>query len=393
MNTPKAGGAASSRPLAERVLAGEQRAVARLISGLEDGDPAAVGEMRSLRGRSGRAHLIGITGPPGSGKSTLTDKLIGVLRARGARVGVLAVDPSSPFTGGAILGDRLRMQGHATDPGVFIRSLASRGRLGGLSRATQAAARVLDAAGYDYVVIETVGVGQSEVDIVKIADTVVLVSVPGLGDDIQVIKAGIMEIGDVFVVNKSDREGSDRVVREIRGMLETAAALKRAALPEPVDTLSGRGAAGLGAAGLGAATGPGLPGAGQGRQAPAPLSGEALSHHLTESANSVKLADDSGLPPVLKTVAETGEGVEELVDAILAHRAGLAASGALEARRLEGIRAEMRALIAFRLLDALEGGAGRAREDALSRAVLGGDADVYGASEELFSSIAKGEAK
>ncbi|MDA8425425.1 MAG: methylmalonyl Co-A mutase-associated GTPase MeaB, partial [Treponema sp.] len=203
---------------------GDMRAVARLISGLENADPAAEAVLRALRG-GGQSHVVGITGPPGSGKSTLTDKLIGALRSRDLRVGVLAVDPSSPFTGGAILGDRLRMQHHATDEGVFIRSLASRGTLGGLSRATAASVRVLEAAGYDWIVVETVGVGQSEVDIVKLADTVVLVSVPGLGDDIQVIKAGIMEIGDIFVVNKSDRDGADRVVREIRGMLETAAAL------------------------------------------------------------------------------------------------------------------------------------------------------------------------
>ena len=173
--------------LASRCLDGDTRAVARLISLLEDGDRKAFGTLAALKGRSGMAHVIGITGPPGSGKSTLTDKLIGDFRLRGLRVGVIAVDPSSPFSGGAILGDRLRMQGHATDPGVFIRSLASRGRLGGLSKATAFAVRALEAAGYDIVIIETVGVGQSEVDIVKVADTVVLVSVPGLGDDIQVI--------------------------------------------------------------------------------------------------------------------------------------------------------------------------------------------------------------
>lgn len=173
--------------IAARVAGGDVRALARLITWLEDADPEAVPVMRALSARPRRSQVIGVTGPPGSGKSTLVDKLITEARRRGARVGVLAVDPSSPFTGGAILGDRLRMQGHATDEGVFIRSLASRGRLGGITSATQACVRAMDASGCDYVLVETVGVGQSEVDIVRVADTVVLVAVPGLGDDIQVI--------------------------------------------------------------------------------------------------------------------------------------------------------------------------------------------------------------
>ena len=176
--------------------------------------------MKTIYPRSGRAHFIGITGSPGAGKSTLVDKIIREFKERGKSVGVVAVDPSSPFTGGAILGDRLRMQSHALDPDVFIRSMGSRGSLGGLSHATYEAALILDACGKDVVLIETVGVGQSEVDIVKIADTVCLVLVPGMGDDIQIMKAGIMEIADVFVVNKADRDGADKIVREDNVMLD-----------------------------------------------------------------------------------------------------------------------------------------------------------------------------
>lgn len=361
--------------LSGRVIAGEPRAVARLISGLEDGDPAALEAMRALRGRSGRAHLIGITGPPGAGKSTLSDKMITSLRERGSRVGVLAVDPSSPFSGGAILGDRLRMNAHATDEGVFIRSLASRGQLGGLSRATQSAARVLDAAGYDYILIETVGVGQSEVDVVKLADTVILISVPGLGDDIQTIKAGIMEIGDIFVVNKADRDGADRVVREIRSMLETAQSLKAhqvAPASQSVDTLAGR----------------------------SPELAADMAHHRSSASgvfnpelaplDNGETTDEWTIPPVIKTVAETGEGVEELVEAVLAHRARLLATGELETRRFEAARAELRSLIAYRLMDALEGKAGRAREDALARAALDGETDLYTAADELFAALVQG---
>jgi LAO/AO transport system kinase len=206
--------------LAERVLAGEVRAAARLMRLIDDAQPAAEQELRALFPRTGRAQMVGITGNPGAGKSTLVDRLIAHLRAAGKTVGVLAVDPTSPFTGGAILGDRIRMQDHALDPGVFIRSLATRGQLGGLSRATSDCARVLDAMGKDVVLIETVGVGQDEVEVCRLAHTTVVVVVPGLGDDIQAIKAGILEVADLFAVNKSDREGADRTVRDLRSMLE-----------------------------------------------------------------------------------------------------------------------------------------------------------------------------
>ena len=206
--------------LAEQVLEGNIRAAARLMRDIDDGRPQAIEELKQLYPRTGSAFIIGITGPPGAGKSTLVDQLTASFRARGKKVGVVAIDPTSPFTGGAILGDRIRMNRHSCDEGVFIRSLATRGALGGLSRSTSDVALVMDALGMDIIIIETVGVGQDEVDIVKEAHTTCVVMVPGLGDDIQAIKAGILEIGDIFVVNKADREGADRTARELGTMLE-----------------------------------------------------------------------------------------------------------------------------------------------------------------------------
>jgi LAO/AO transport system kinase len=205
--------------LAERVLAGDPRAVARAISLVEDEAADAAPLVRELFPKTGRAYLVGVTGPPGAGKSTLVDRLIAAWRAAGRTVGVVAVDPTSPFTGGAILGERVRMQAHAGDPGVFIRSMATRGHLGGLASTTGDAAIVLDAAGKDLILIETVGVGQDEVDIVRTADVSVVVIVPGAGDEVQALKAGIMEIADIFVVNKADREGADRTAASIEAML------------------------------------------------------------------------------------------------------------------------------------------------------------------------------
>ena len=209
----------NARPLSERVIEGDARAIARAISLIENEAPAGVDLIGKIFPQTGRAYLVGVTGPPGAGKSTLVDRLIAEIRRAGLTVGVIAVDPTSPFTGGAVLGDRVRMSAHFNDPGVFIRSMATRGHLGGLARATSDVALVLDAAGKDVVIIETVGVGQDEVDVVRSADISIVVLVPGTGDEVQALKAGIMEIADIFVVNKADREGADRLVQSIAANL------------------------------------------------------------------------------------------------------------------------------------------------------------------------------
>lgn len=206
--------------LVQGVLQGNRRSLAKTITLIENNEPRAQKIISMLYPKTGKAHIIGVTGPTGSGKSTLIEKIIGELRKRGKTVGVVAVDPTSPFTGGAFLGDRVRMQEHSTDEGVFIRSMATRNALGGLSKATRDAIHVLDASGKDMIIVETVGAGQSEVEIVKVAHTVIVVLAPGLGDDIQAIKAGIMEIGDIFIVNKADRENADKATSDIQAMLE-----------------------------------------------------------------------------------------------------------------------------------------------------------------------------
>ncbi len=231
--------------LVDRVRRGDVRAMARAISLVEDDAPQAPDIVRALFPSTGRAYMVGVTGPPGAGKSTLVDRLSLELRRRDETVGIIAVDPTSPYTGGAILGDRVRMQAQAGDDGVFIRSMATRGHLGGLARATHEAACVLDAAGKDWVVIETVGVGQDEVDIVRTADVAIVTLVPGTGDEVQALKAGIMEIADIFVVNKSDREGADRLVASVEGMLALDDAVPGEWRPPVVRTQATTGA-GLG---------------------------------------------------------------------------------------------------------------------------------------------------
>lgn len=214
--------AARASELAQRLLAGDRRATARLITLVENNEPGVERALAEIFPHTGKAHLIGITGPPGAGKSTMTDKLIGIARAQGKKVGVICVDPSSPFSGGAILGDRIRMQEHSADSNVFIRSIGTRGGSGGLSRSTQEVAMLLDASGYDLVILETAGVGQTELGILEVAHTIMVVLVPESGDDIQMMKAGILEIADILAVNKSDRQGSDHIVKELSAMLELA---------------------------------------------------------------------------------------------------------------------------------------------------------------------------
>ena len=206
--------------VAEKIVKGDIRTVARLIRDIDDGMPEVRGVLKELYPHTGKAYVIGITGAPGVGKSTLVDQMVAHLRKRNKTVGVLAVDPTSPFSGGAILGDRVRMQRHSMDQGVFIRSMATRGHFGGLTQSTRSAIDVLDAMGKDYILVETVGVGQDEVDVVRSAHTTVIVVIPGMGDDIQAIKAGILEIGDIFLINKADREGADKTLSDLRLMID-----------------------------------------------------------------------------------------------------------------------------------------------------------------------------
>jgi LAO/AO transport system kinase len=277
--------APTPRALADAVAAGDRRSIARLISLVENDHPDGATALGLLHGRTGKAHVIGITGSPGTGKSTLTDRLIEVARRQGKTVGVVAVDPSSPFTGGAILGDRIRMQSRSTDPAVFIRSMGTRGALGGLSSHTADAVKVLEAAGKELVLVETVGVGQAEVDIIQLADTVVVVLVPNLGDDVQAVKAGLMEIADLFVVNKCDLVGADKVAAEVEANLMLA------------------------------------------HPATPPGGGEPWS------------------PPILRAVAERGEGVAAILEAAGRHRAWAEASGAQKARRERRANRQVRALL------------------------------------------------
>ncbi len=223
------------------VLSGDVRAVARALRAVDDRRPGYVDLLKALWPHTGRAWIVGVTGNPGAGKSTLTDRLIGAFRERGRRVGVLAVDPSSPFTGGAILGDRIRMLRHASDEGVFIRSIATRGHLGGLSRSTRDALRVLDAAGFEVVLVETVGVGQDELAVTRTAHSTLVVMAPGMGDDVQAIKAGLLECADAFAVNKADRDGADHVVRDLELMIALGAASPHRWVPPIVKTVATRG--------------------------------------------------------------------------------------------------------------------------------------------------------
>ncbi|MDE0775132.1 MAG: methylmalonyl Co-A mutase-associated GTPase MeaB [Nocardioides sp.] len=314
--------AASVPDLVASARAGEARAVARLISLVEDESPLLREVTAALAPHTGHAHVIGLTGSPGVGKSTSTDALIRAFRAAGRRVGVLAIDPSSPFSGGALLGDRVRMGDHATDEGVYIRSMAARGHLGGLSWSTPQAMRVLDAAGFDVVLVETVGVGQSEVEVAGLADTTVVLLAPGMGDGIQAAKAGILEIGDVYVVNKADRDGADQVARDLRGML-----------------------------------------------------------HLVDRSSG------GWQQPILKTVAQEGEGVVEVVTALDEHLAWLGSSGQLVRRRARRARAEIEAIAVAALRRRWTVVGEHDELDALAAAVVDGTSDPYAAADRLLGQL------
>jgi LAO/AO transport system kinase len=339
----------SGSPLADRVLAGDVRSAARLMRDLDDRLPEAESALRALFPHGGKAYVIGLTGAPGAGKSSLTDRLIASLRAAGKTVGVVAVDPTSPFTGGAILGDRIRMQDHATDPGVFIRSLGTRGHLGGLSRSTADLVQVMDVMGKDVILVETVGVGQDEVEIASLAHTVVVVTVPGLGDDVQAIKAGVLEIADVFAVNKADREGADRAVRDLQQMLE----LRR--------TIHGGAAAG----------------------------DHDLHHRSTGGGGEAPPGPGAWEPPVVRTVAVRDEGTADLLAAIEAHRGHLESSGRRRARDTARARAAFVTILRERLLSgALERlEAERGHLDAVAARIAAREADPYALAEELAARL------
>jgi LAO/AO transport system kinase len=308
--------------LVPNVLARQPRALARAISIVEDGGEGQRELVRRLYPHVGKARVVGITGPPGSGKSTLVDRLARLCRSRGETVAILAVDPTSPFTGGAVLGDRIRMQTLYTDPGVFIRSMATRGALGGLARASRDAIDLMDAAGFDWVLVETVGVGQDEVDVVRSADSVVVVSVPGLGDDIQAIKAGILEIADVLVVNKADREGVERTLRDLEMML-------------------------------------------------------SIGDH------------GEWLPPILKTVANRGEGIEKLLEEVLRHRTYLKASGEIVRRRRSQLRLRVETILKERVVAAADRILG---VDSEVESGFEAHLDPYAVADRLFAGVVAGEA-
>jgi len=305
--------------LVEAARAGQARAVARLISLVEDDSPWLREVAAALSPLTGRARVLGLTGSPGVGKSTTTSMLVGAFRARDLRVGVLAIDPSSPFSGGALLGDRIRMHSHTVDDGVFIRSMATRGHLGGLSTATPQAVRVLDAAGFDVVLIETVGVGQSEVDIVSLADTTVVLLAPGMGDGIQAAKAGILEVADVFVVNKADRDGADQTVRDLR---------------------------------------------------------HAISLGRRELGPSWR-------QPIVRTVASASEGADDLVDALAAHHDWLVAHGELQTRRVRRAEREVEGIAVAALRARIAGVRDGSELSRLAKQVAAGEVDPYSAADQL----------
>ncbi len=345
---------ATEHVLIEEALNGNRRALARLLSQLENDGANALDLLTALYPHTGCAYLIGITGAPGTGKSTLVTELAKAYRRQGCTVGIVAVDPTSPFTGGAILGDRIRMRDLAGDPGVFIRSMATRGSLGGLARATADVIKALDAAGYQVILIETVGAGQSEVDIARTADTTLVVEAPGMGDEIQAIKAGILEIADVLVVNKADREGAEGTVRALQAMLDLGVAEHKISHHGVTMT--------VGVPHKGAEAGSQRADSGDKRPEPRPL----------------------WRPPILKTVALESKGITEVVQAIQQHRQFLDSSGERERRVRERLAAELEAILRNMLIYRLMSRLSRADLNRMIERIAAREIDPYTAAASLL---------
>ena len=340
--------------LTEAAIAGDRRALARLLTAVENRTPVAEAALRTLYPMAGRAHLVGITGPPGAGKSTLVAALIAELRARGRSVGVVAVDPSSPITGGALLGDRVRMQAYASDRDVFIRSMAARGHAGGLASTSAAAAAVLDACGFDLVFLETVGTGQSEVEVAAAADTTVVLEAPEMGDEVQAIKAGLLEVADIVVVNKGDRPGAQRTASQLRAMLVAVARVGVADRRH------------------------------HGRVAAAP---DLEPGPEPADASAPDARPRPKQPEVLVTTATTGEGVPGLLASLDRHRAAGRDGGATSAARLARAEAQVWAILADRTRAELDADGRRAGTQAILRAVADHELDPFTAVDRLLASL------
>ncbi|MCL4804687.1 MAG: methylmalonyl Co-A mutase-associated GTPase MeaB [Anaerolineae bacterium] len=325
---------------------GNTRSIARLITLVESGAAAAQDIVRILYAHTGKAHIVGITGSPGSGKSSLVNELAKAFRVDGRRVGIVAVDPSSPFTGGAILGDRVRMRDLSGDEGIFVRSMASRGSLGGLARSTMAVVKVLDAAGYDVILVETVGAGQAEVDIATSAHTTIVLEAPGMGDDVQSIKAGILEIADILVVNKADQPGANRTVKSLEMMLHLA-------MPPAIDD---------------------------------PAHRDAGHRDWVARGETAGRSDGWGVS-VLQTVATTGTGVIELAAAVDRHREYLLATGGWTARERARSRSEIERLLRERFIDEMNARVPAEERAALISAVVERRMDPYAAADRLYSGL------